>query len=94
LHSLPASIFGIKSFRAGCFYLWASYTFLFVGELDAWWVPYFFGSKPERVARYQAMFGGTNSFLRERHGIIPNTLHVILHSSTVALLAALAVLTL
>jgi hypothetical protein len=74
--------------------LWVSYTFLFVGELEAWWFPYFFGFKPERAARYQAMFGGTYSFLPERHGIIPNTLHVILHVSTVALLADLAVLTL
>lgn len=75
-------------------YLWVSYTFLFVGELEAWWFPYFFGFKPERAARYQAMFDGTYSFLPERYGIIPNTLHVILHVSTVALLAVLAVLTL
>jgi hypothetical protein len=75
-------------------YLWVSYTFLFVGELEAWWFPYFFGSKPERAERYQAMFGGTYSFLPERHGIVPNTLHVILHVSTVALLAVLAVLAL
>ena len=75
-------------------YLWVSYTFLFVGELEAWWFPYFFGSKPERAERYQAMFGGTYSFLPQRHGIVPNTLHVILHVSTVALLAVLAVLTL
>jgi hypothetical protein len=74
-------------------YLWVSYTFLFVGELEAWWFPYFFGGKPERAARYQTMFGGTHSFLPQRHGIVPNTLHVILHVSTVALLAVLAVLT-
>jgi hypothetical protein len=75
-------------------YLWVSYTFLFVGELEAWWIPYFFGAKPERASRYQAMFGGTRSFLPARHGILPNTLHVILHSATVALLAVLAALTL
>jgi hypothetical protein len=75
-------------------YLWVTYTFLFVGELEAWWFPYFFGWKPERAASCQAMFGETHSFLPERHGIIPNTLHVILHLSTVALLAVLAVLTL
>lgn len=73
-------------------YLWVSYIFLFVGELQAWWFPYFFGSKPERSERYQAMFGGTYSFLPPRHGIVPNTLHVILHVSTVALFAVLAVL--
>ena len=75
-------------------YLWVSYTFLFVGELEAWWFPYFFGWKAERAARYKTMFGGTYSFLPERHGIVPNTLHVILHVSTVALLTVLAVLTL
>jgi hypothetical protein len=75
-------------------YLWVSYTFLFVGEPEAWWFPYFFGAKPERAERYQSMFGGTYSFLPQRHGIVPNTLHVILHVSTVALLAVLAVLAL
>ena len=43
-------------------YLWVSYTFLFIGELEAWWFPYFFGWKAERAERYQAMFGGTYSF--------------------------------
>jgi hypothetical protein len=61
--------------------------------LHAWWIPYTFGAKPELAARYQAMFGGTHSFLPARHGILPNTLHVILHSTTVALLAVLASLT-
>jgi hypothetical protein len=65
-----------------------------VREAEAWWFPYFFGWKPERAAGYQAMFGGTYSFLPERYGIVPNTLHVILHLSTVGLLAVLAVLTL
>jgi hypothetical protein len=40
------------------------------------------------------MFGGTYSFLPPRHGIVPNTLHVILHVSTVALLTVLAVVAL
>lgn len=40
------------------------------------------------------LFSGTYSFLPQRHGIVPNTLHVILHVSTVALLAVLAVVTL
>jgi hypothetical protein len=75
-------------------YLWVSYTLLFVGELNAWWIPYIFGAKPERASRYQAMFGGTHSFLPTRHGILPNTLHVILHSATVALLAVFAAITL
>jgi hypothetical protein len=62
-------------------YLLISYGLLFLGELKAWWIPYFFGAKPELVSRYQAMFGG----------ILPNTLHVFLHSATVALLILLAV---
>jgi hypothetical protein len=74
-------------------YLWISYIFLFVGELEAWWLPYFFGWKPERSEQYQTMIKGTYSFLPQRHGIAPNTLHVILHLSTVALLAVLALLT-
>jgi hypothetical protein len=39
------------------------------------------------------MFGATHTFLPERNGIRPNTLHVILHAATVALLIALGVLT-
>src|ERR1700677_1300605 len=65
-----------------------------VSRLSRAYTSYFFGWKPERAAYDQTMFGGTYSFLPERYGIIPNTLHVILHSSTVALLAVLAVLTL
>jgi len=94
--ALAASLFYADKRFPGWLYifLWVSYTFVFVGELEAWWIPYIFGAKPERVSRYQAMFGGTHSFLPARHGILPNTLHVILHSATVALLAVLAMLTL
>jgi hypothetical protein len=53
-----------------------------MGEIRAWWIPYFFGTTPERVKRYADMFGNTHSFLPERNGIIPNTLHVILHALT------------
>ena len=55
---------------------------MFIGELRAWWIPYLFGTSPERVARYSAMFGKTHSFLPERHGIRPNTAHVALHIAT------------
>ena len=74
-------------------FLWIAYILLFVGELQAWWVPYFFGAKPELVTRYANMFGRTHAFLPERNRIRINTLHVILHASTVALLVTLAVLT-
>jgi hypothetical protein len=74
-------------------WLWISYGLLFAGELNAWWIPYFFGAPPERAERYRGMFGATHAFLPERNGIRPNTLHVILHVSTVALLIALLALT-
>lgn len=63
-------------------YLILYYLVLFMGEIRAWWIPYFFGTSPERVKRYADMFGNTHSFLPERNGIIPNTLHVILHALT------------
>jgi hypothetical protein len=73
-------------------WLWVSYALLFLGEVEAWWIPYFFGAKPERVARYEAMFGRTHAFLPARNGIRPNTLHVMLHTATVATLIVLGVL--
>lgn len=69
-----------------------SYAILFLGELQAWWIPYFFRAQPERAARYQAMFGGTHAFLPVHNGIRPNTLHVILHVGTLAILVVLAVM--
>ena len=69
-----------------------SYAMLFVGELQAWWIPYFFRAQPERAARYQAMFGGTHAFLPVHNGIRPNTLHVILHAGTFAILVVLVVM--
>jgi hypothetical protein len=74
-------------------WLWISYSLLFIGELEAWWVPYLFRSEPIRAARYQSMFGATHAFLPERKGIRPNTLHVILHLATLATLFVLAALT-
>jgi hypothetical protein len=46
-----------------------SYGLLFIGELEAWWVPYLFRSEPIRAARYQLMFWGNGRFLArtERH---------------------------
>jgi hypothetical protein len=59
-----------------------SYSFLFIGELQVWWVPYLFRDQPIRAVRY-----------RSRNGIRPNTLHVILHLATLATLFVLAALT-
>jgi hypothetical protein len=47
--------------------------------------------QPDRAARYRAMFGSTHAFLPERNGIVPNTLHCLLHAATVAMLLALTV---
>jgi hypothetical protein len=73
------------------YWLVISYAILFLGELQAWWIPYFFRAQPERAARYQAMFGGTHAFLPVRNGIRPNTLHLLLHIGTLAILVVLAV---
>jgi hypothetical protein len=74
-------------------WLWISYGLLFVGEVTAWWIPYFFHAVPERAARYQVMFGATHTFLPQRNGIRVNTLHVILHVATLATLVILGALT-
>jgi hypothetical protein len=71
-------------------WLWISYLFLFCGILQAWWIPYFIHPEPERAARYEVMFGATHAFLPVRNGIRVNTLHVIFHAATVALLIVLA----
>ncbi len=59
-----------------------SYAILFLGELEAWWIPYLFLPKPARAERYQTMFGGMHAFLPVHNAIRPNTLHVILHIGT------------
>ena len=69
--------------------LWVSYVGIALGGLRAWWIPYFFIEEPKRAARYQIMFGRTYSFLPERHGITPNTLHVALHLAIAAILVLL-----
>jgi hypothetical protein len=74
-------------------YLCVSYALLFLGELQAWWIPYLFVPQPARAARYEKMFGGTLSFLPARNGITPNALHVILHAATLATLVLLVIVT-
>ncbi len=70
-------------------WLWISYAILFAGELRAWWVPYLIRHEPERAMRYREMFGATHSFLPQRNGIVPNTLHVVLYACTAATLLVL-----
>ena len=73
-------------------YLLTSYLFLFVGELEAWWIPYFGSPQPERAARYEVMFANTHAFLPARNGIPLNTLHVLLHAFTLATIALIALI--
>lgn len=75
-------------------FLWIAYVLLFIGELEAWWIPWFKGAKPERVASYERMFSATHAFLPARNGIRINTLHIILHTLTLTTLIVLAILTL
>jgi hypothetical protein len=70
-------------------YLAISYGLLFVGELKAWWVPYLVRYQPERAARYRQLFNNTYTFLPERNGISPNTVHVFLHATTLTTLLLL-----
>jgi hypothetical protein len=70
-------------------YLWVSYGLLFIGEIQAWWVPYLFRPDPQRATSYRVMFGNTHSFLPQRNGIVPNTLHVLLHLATACTLLIL-----
>jgi hypothetical protein len=71
-------------------YLWISYGILFYGELRAWWIPYLVHPDPVRAQRYQLLFGNTHSLLPARNGLVPNTLHTLLHLATAATLLTLA----
>jgi hypothetical protein len=71
------------------YWLWISYATLFIGEIQAWWIPYLVTPDPKRAARYQKMFGSTHSFLPHRNGMVPNTAHILLHLATVATLLVL-----
>lgn len=70
-------------------YLEISYAALFVGQLRAWWLPYLIHPEPARAARYHILFGKTHAFLPARNGIRPNTLHLILHATTLSTLILL-----
>jgi hypothetical protein len=72
-------------------WLWISYGLLFAGELRAWWLPYVVRPEPERADRYRVMFGSTHAVLPERFGVVPNTLHCVLHAATALTLITLAV---
>jgi hypothetical protein len=70
-------------------YLLVAYAFLFTGEIESWWATYFFGYRAARAGVYSDLYSKTHGFLPPRHGIVPNTLHVILHSATLLTLLLL-----
>ncbi|MGA2551552.1 MAG: hypothetical protein ABSF50_15475 [Burkholderiaceae bacterium] len=70
-------------------WLWISYALLLLGQLRAWWLPYLILAEPKRALRYRALFGNTHAFLPMHNGMVPNTLHVLLHSATAATLIVL-----
>jgi hypothetical protein len=98
ISGLPFAIGFAFSLRAGAgpfagwlrIWLWASYALLFAGELRAWWLPYFVWNEPARAERYRARFAGTLRFLPERRSMAPDALHTVLHVTTAATLALLA----
>jgi hypothetical protein len=73
-------------------WLWATYGIAAVGAVRAWWWPYLGPGDPVRAERYKVRFAGTHTFLRERNGIAPDTLHVSLHLVLFAILALLTML--
>jgi hypothetical protein len=66
-----------------------AYSILFIGELEAWWLPYLVMPQPKKAERYRKLFAGTHAFLPVRNGMVPNTLHVILHVATLLTLLLL-----
>ena len=74
-------------------WLWVFYGLAVYGSLKAWWIPYLYRADPKLAARYRVMYGTTHAFLPERHGIRPNTLHVIFDVVVVAILIVLGALT-
>ncbi|MFT4112637.1 hypothetical protein [Silvibacterium sp.] len=62
------------------------------GSFKAWWFPYLVRADPALVARYRTMYAGTHSFLPHRHGIRPDTLHLLFDLVTIAILIDLAIL--
>ena len=72
-------------------WLLISYLILLLGQLRAWWLPYLLRPEPQRAARYRVMFARTHAFLPERHGMMPNTAHVFLHTATFLTLCVLLI---
>jgi len=72
-------------------WLWITYGLFFLGLLRAWWVPYLVLPDMQRAARYRIIFAGTHSFLPQRNGMAPDTLHTVFHLAIVVTLLLLFV---
>jgi hypothetical protein len=92
---LAATAFYFRRAYPGWVYwwLWITYGLACYGSLKAWWMPYLLRPDPALAARYKTMYAGTHSFLPERNGIRPDTLHMLFDFVTIAILIDLAVLT-
>jgi hypothetical protein len=73
--------------------LWITYGILLIGMLRAWWIPYLVTPDPKRAARYQVLFAGTHTVLPVRNGMVPNSLHIVLHLVTFATFVLIAIRT-
>lgn len=61
-------------------WLLAHPSFILLGAIMSWWIPYLFGTgTEEKIERFNNMFGNTHSFLPVMNGMVPNTLHTIFH---------------
>ena len=67
---------------------WVIYTAITVtSAVVMWWIPYFFGSSPERAEEYRKMYSGTRYVLPVRKGNLgPNGVHLIFHGLFLATL--------
>lgn len=88
--ALSASPVAARHARGLDFYLLGAYGFLFLGELEAWWVPMLLWPQPTRAREYEQLYARTWAFLPARNGIRVNALHVLLHAATAATLVVLA----
>jgi hypothetical protein len=81
---LALSLIYLKSGWPGWLYIYllCAHGFLFMGELEAWWIPYLVRPQPKKTVEYEAMYGNTHAFLPARNGIRINTLHFMLHAAT------------
>jgi hypothetical protein len=67
---------------------WVGYTAITVATaFFMWWIPYLFGSSPQRAEEYQKMYAGTRHVLPARKGDPgPNVVHLAFHGLFLATL--------